>query len=152
MPGHAGAIPPPSADPSVEVVEPRIRTNLPGFVEETLHPSESVLGSFSASLFDHHRQEQLRHDKFVLTNERIILYHTSLIHKGLAEMPYKTITGVSYNRGVFHGKVVIEAANTELTLEGIGNDDAAFAEKVIASCVAGRKLIAAAQPEDSNDR
>ena len=61
-------------------------------------------------------------------------------------MPYKTITGVSYNRGVFHGKVVVEAANTGLTLDGIGNDDAAFIEKVIASCVAGRKLIAAEPP------
>jgi hypothetical protein len=151
MPGRGGAMPAQPPDSSVEVVEPRIRTNLPGFVEEALHPSESVLGAFSASLFDHHREEQLRHDKFVLTNERIILYHTSLIHKGLAEMPYRTITGVSYNRGLFHGKVTVEAANTELTLEGIGNDDAAFAEKVIASCVAGRKLVAAAPPQPSND-
>jgi hypothetical protein len=136
-----------ASDGDVEVVEPWIKTKIPDFVLEALHPSESVLGVFSASLFDHHREEQLRHDKFVLTNERIILYHTSLIHKGLAEMPYKTITGVSYNRGWFHGKVVVEAANAGLTIQGIGNDDAGFVEKVIASCVAGRKLVAAPPPE-----
>src|SRR5260370_33473790 len=62
-------------DSSVEVVEPLIKTNIPDFVLQTLHPAESVLGVFSASLFDHHREEQLRHDKFVLTSERIILYH-----------------------------------------------------------------------------
>jgi hypothetical protein len=137
-----------ASDPAVEVVEPRIRTNPPDFVLDALHPSEFLLGAFSASLFDHHREGEVRHDKFVLTNERIILYHTSLFHKGLTEMPYKTITGVSYNRGVFHGKVVIEAANSGLTLDGIGNDDAAFAEMVIASCVAGRKLITA-EPEEN---
>lgn len=136
----AGTVEP---DTSVEVVEPWIKTSVPDFVLQALHPSESVLGVFNASLFDHHREEQLRHDKFVLTNERIILYHTSLIHKGLAEMPYKTITGVSYNRGLFHGKVVVEAANAALTIQGIGNDDAGFVEKIIASCVAGRKLVAA---------
>jgi hypothetical protein len=132
-----------SSDSGVEVVDPWIKAKIPDFVEQALHPTESVLGVFSASLIDHHREEQLRHDKFVLTNERIILYHTSLIHKGLAEMPYKTITGVSYNRGWLHGKVVVEAANAGLTIGGIGNDDAGFVEKVIASCVAGRKLIAA---------
>jgi hypothetical protein len=141
MTGRAAATSP--GDPSVDVVEPRIRTNPPSFVLEALHPSESMLGAFSASLFDHHREGELGQDKFVLTNERIIMYHWSLFHKGLSEMPYKTITGVSYNRGIFHGKVVVEAANSGLTIDGIGNDDAAFTEKVIAACVAGHKLIAA---------
>lgn len=141
----AGAVTagPVASQDGVEVVEPRLKTGVPDFVRDALHPAESVLGAFNASLFDHRRSEQLRHDKYILTSERIILYHTSLIHKGMAEMPYKMITEVSYNRGVFHGKVVIEAANAGLTIEGIGNDDAGFTEKVVASCVAGRKLVAA---------
>ena len=147
MAGHQAAAPSGQPDSAVEIVEPQLKTDLPDFVYDALHPAESVLGAFSASLFDHHREEQLRHDKFVLTNERIILYHTSLIHKELSEMPYRMITGVSYNRGIFHGKVVVETANAGLTIDGVGNDDAAFVEKVIASCVAGRKLVAAALPE-----
>ena len=49
-----------------------------------------------------------------------------------------TITGVSYNKGWVHGKVVVEAAAAGLTIDGIGNDDAAFVEKIIAGILAGR--------------
>jgi hypothetical protein len=52
-------------------------------------------------------------------------------------MPYRGITGVHYNKGFRHGKVVVSAANAGLTLDGIGNDDAVFAEKIIAGCIAG---------------
>src|SRR5579859_3116022 len=60
----------------LETVAPRLRTNLPDFVKQALHPSELVLAAYSASLLDHHRRGQFRHDKFVLTDERIIYFHT----------------------------------------------------------------------------
>ncbi len=126
----------------VELIKPRIRTGIPGFVKGALHPSEVILAAYSASLFDH-KGSGLRHDKFALTNERIIYFHNSLVHKGMGEMPYRTITGVSYNKGFRHGKVVVEAANASLTMDGIGNDDAAFAEKIVAGCVAGRRFAVA---------
>src|SRR5262249_1425580 len=78
--------------------------------------------------------------------ERIIFYHTGLFHKGMGEMPYRSITGVSYDRGIFHGKVIVEAANVGLTMDGIGNDDAAFAEKIIAGSIAGRRYVASGPP------
>lgn len=128
-------------DDDAEIIQPRIKTRVPDFVEEALHPSESLFGAFKASLWDHHKEGvSLAHDKFVLTDQRIILYHTGLFHKGMGEMPYKAITEVSYSKGIFHGKVVIEAANAGLTMDGIGNDDAAFAEKIIAGGVAGRRF------------
>src|SRR6266852_3303367 len=95
-----------------EAVTPRLRTRVPRFVKDALSPDEPVLASFNASLFDHHKQGvSLEHDKFVLTPRRMIYYHTGLFHKGMAEMPYRMVTGVSYERGVFHGKVIVEAAN-----------------------------------------
>jgi Bacterial PH domain len=128
---------------NVEFVKPRIKTNVPDFVKKVLHPSEVVLAAFSASLFDHHRRDgEFRHDKFVLTSERIIYFHTGLIHKGLGEMPYKTITGISYDKGFRHGKVIVEAANAGLTMDGIGNDDAEFAEQIIAGSVGGHVYAA----------
>jgi Bacterial PH domain len=127
----AGPTVPP--EPSAEVLTPRLRTRVPGFVRHALAPGEPVLAAFNASLFDHHRQgTSLAHDKFVLTPQRLIFYHTGLFHKGMGEMPFRMITGVNLERGVFHGKVIVEAANAGLTLDGIGNDDAAFAEKIIA--------------------
>ncbi len=126
-----------------EPVKPRIKTVIPDFVRQALHPAEPIFAAFSASLFDHRRKGEFRHDKFVLTSERIIYYHTALIHKGMGEMPYKTLTGVSYNKGLIHGKVVVEAAGAGLTIDGIGNDDAAFAEKIIAGSIAGRKYALA---------
>lgn len=120
-----------------ERLKPRIRTRVPSFVTTQLRTSEQILAAMSASLIDHHRKNEARHDKFVLTTERLIYYRTALIHKSMGEMPYKSITGVRYNRGFVHGKVVVEAANFGLTLSGIGNDDAAFAEKLIAGTLAG---------------
>ncbi len=128
---------------SAEVLTPRIRTRVPGFVKAALAPSEPILAAFHASLFDHHKQGvSLAHDKFVLTSERIIFYHTGLFHRGMGEMPYRMITGVNYEQGVFHGKVIVEAANAGLTLDGIGNADAAFAEKIIAGGMSGRPFAA----------
>jgi hypothetical protein len=136
-----GAPPEPSAaggpgvppEPSAEVLTPRLRTRVPRFVRDTLAPGEPVLAAFNASLFDHHKQGvSLAHDKFVLTPQRLIFYHTGLFHKGMGEMPFRMVTGVNLERGVFHGKVIVEAASAGLTLDGIGNDDAAFAEKIIA--------------------
>ena len=124
-----------------ELVTPRIKASVPDFVRKALHPGEQLLAAFNASLFDHHRQTKLpRHDKFVLTTDRIICYHTKLIHSGMGEMPYRTITEVSYTRGFIHGKVVVNAANAGITFDGISNDDAAFAEKIIAGRVAGRSF------------
>jgi hypothetical protein len=124
-------------------VTPRIRTRIPGFVKKTLSSSEPILAAFHASLFDHHKQGvSLAHDKFVLTPDRIILYHTGLFHRGMGEMPYRMITGATYEQGIFHGKVIVEAANAGLTLDGIGKDDAAFAEKIIAGGMAGRRFSA----------
>jgi hypothetical protein len=120
-------------------VTPRIRTRVPRFVKDTLSPSEPVLAAFNASLFDHTKQGvSLAHDKFVLTPQRIILYHTGLFHRGMGEMPYRLMTEVNYEQGFLHGKVVVEAANAGLTLNGIGNADAAFAEKIIAGAMAGK--------------
>jgi hypothetical protein len=127
-----------------ESLLPRIRTRIPGFVKNMLAPSEPILAAFHASLFDHRKQGvSLAHDKFVLTSERIIFYHTGLFHRGMGEMPYRMITGVNYEQGFLHGKVIVEAANAGLTLDGIGNADAAFAEKIIASGMAGRAYTAA---------
>jgi hypothetical protein len=125
-------------------VTPRIRARIPGFVKNTLSPAEPILAAFNASLFDHHKQGvSLAHDKFVLTPQRIILYHTGLFHRGMGEMPYRLITQVNYEQGFFHGKVIVEAANAGLTLDGIGNADAAFAEKIIAGGMAGKTFTAA---------
>lgn len=122
-----------------EVVTPRVRTRIPGYVKAALGPDESVLGAFNASLFDHRKQGlSLAHDKFVLTPQRLVMYHTGLVHKGMGEIPYRQITEVSSERGLFHGRVIVEAANAGLTLDGIGNDDATFAEKIIAGGIAGR--------------
>jgi hypothetical protein len=124
-----------------ESLKPRIRTRVPRFVKEALSPSEQILAAFHASLFDHHKQGiSLAHDKFVLTTERLIFYHTGLFHRGMGEMPYRMITGVNYEQGILHGKVIVEAANAGLTLDGIGNADAAFAEKIIAGGIAGRRF------------
>jgi hypothetical protein len=143
--GQSAAQPQAPGSDYVEPITPRIRTRIPDFVAKALHSSEQVFGSFSASLLDHRRTggEPFLHDKFALTNERIIYYHTSLIHKGMGEMPYKMITGVSYNKGWLHGKVIVEAADAGLTMDGIGNDDAAFAERIISGFVAGRKFSVA---------
>ena len=105
--------------------------------------SRPHLYAHRALLFDHHRKEGLRHDKFVLTPERIIYYHTALFHKGLGQMPYRGITAVHYNKGIRHGKVVVSAANAGLTLDGIGNDAVVFAEKIIAGCIAGLRYTVA---------
>lgn len=128
---------------AVEQVPPRIRTSIPDFVQQQMHPSEQVLAAFPASLFDHRRKEELRHDKFVLTTERIIYYHTSLMHKGMGEMPYRGITASQYSKGVRHGTVVIDAANASLTIRGISNDDAAFAAQIVSAIVGGRVLAPA---------
>jgi hypothetical protein len=141
--GNAGAVAN-STGAADESVKPRIRTRIPRFVKDALAPNEPILAAFHASLFDHHKQGvSLAHDKFVLTSERIIFYHTGLFHRGMGEMPYRMITGVNYEQGVFHGKVIVEAANAGLTLDGIGNADAAFAEKVIAGGMSGRAFSAA---------
>ena len=126
-----------------EYVQPRLRTAIPDFVREQLHPSEQILAAFSASLFDHRRKGEFRHDKFVLTTERIVYYHTGVIHKGMGQMPYRGITGASFNKGLRHGTVVVEAANAALTIGGISNDDAAFAERVISAFVGGRPVALA---------
>lgn len=123
--------------PSSQAIKPRIRAWAPAFVKSQLRPGEQILAALSASLFDHHHGTGLMHDKFLLTTERIIYYRSALIHKGMGEMPYKSITGVRYSRGFVHGKVIVDAANFGLTLSGIGNDDAAFAEKIIAGIVSG---------------
>jgi hypothetical protein len=125
--------------PEYEYVEPRIRTKIPDFVLDQLRDDEEVLCAFSASLLDHRRSGEFRHDKFVLTTSRVIYFHTSLFHKGMGEMPYRGITGVSYNKGFRHGKVVVEAANAGITIDGIGNDDAGFAEYIISGILAGRR-------------
>lgn len=127
-----------------EYVPPRIRTSIPDFVRQQMHPSEQVLAAFPASLLDHRRKGEFRHDKFVLTTQRIIYYHTSMLHKGMGEMPYRMITESRFNKGLRHGTVVVEAANAGLPISRISNDDAAFAEKVISALVAGRMLAAAA--------
>jgi hypothetical protein len=140
---QAEAGPQPGTANPVELITPRIRTGVPDFVKQALHPSEEIFAAYSASLIDHRRpsgEAAIRHDKFALTNERIIYYHTSLIHKGMGEMSYKMITGVSYNKGWLHGKVIVEAADAGLTMDGIGNDDAAFAEKIISGCIAGHNF------------
>jgi hypothetical protein len=129
-----------NAAPAPEYIEPRLRTSVPGFVKDQLHPSEQVLAAFSASLVDHRRPSEWRHDKFLLTNERIVYYHTGLIHKGMGQMPYRGITGVSYNKGWRHGTVIIEAASAALTISGVSNDDAAFAERVVSAFVGGRPV------------
>ncbi|HEY8745079.1 MAG TPA: PH domain-containing protein [Chloroflexota bacterium] len=131
------------AAPTAEPIKQRLRTSLPDFVRKTLHPSEQVYAAFSASLFDHRSKGEFRHDKFALTNERIIYYHTGIVHKGMGEMPYKTITAVQYSKSWLHGKVVIEAANAGLTIDGIANDDALFVEKLVAGIVAGRSFTLA---------
>ena len=137
-PAPAAAMP----DGSV-AISPRLRTSVPKFITEQLHANEIVLGAFSASLFDHHRRkDEFRHDKFVLTTDRIIYFHASLVHKGMGQMPYRGVTAVQYNKGFRHGSVVIEAASAGLTMDGIGNDDAAFIENVISGSVAGRKFVA----------
>jgi hypothetical protein len=122
--------------------KPRIHTSPPKFVKDALLPGEPVLASFNASLFDHRRDGQLRHDKFILTDQRVIYYHTGVFHQGIGEMPYRTITGVQLDKGFMHGKVVVEAANAGLTISGIGNDDAAFTEKLIAAALRGDQLVA----------
>jgi len=138
------AAPPTVAPPAdTEAVIPRLRTSVPDFVQKQLHPDEMVLAAFNASMFDHRRKNELRHDRFVLTSDRIIYYRSSLIHKDMDQLPYRGITGVQYNRGMRHGKVVIEGANVHLTISSVSNDDAAFAERIIASRVAGRTLVAA---------
>ncbi|MBF6604471.1 MAG: zinc-ribbon domain-containing protein [Chloroflexi bacterium] len=126
-----------------DYVQPRVRTSIPDFVRQQLHPSEQVLAAFPASLFDHRRKGEFRHDKFVLTTERIVYYHTGVIHKGMGQMPYRGITGASFNKGFRHGTVVVEAANAALTIGGISNDDAAFAERVISAFVGGRPVALA---------
>jgi hypothetical protein len=122
------------------MIAPRVRAQIPDFVLKTIHPTEQILGAFNASLFDHRRPGEFRHDKFLLTTERIIYYHTAIIHKGMGEMSYRVLTGVQYNRGFRHGKVIVEAANAGLTMDGISNDDAAFTERIIAGSIAGRRF------------
>ena len=124
-----------------ETVVPRIRTSVPDFIEKQLHPGERVLASYKASFLDHHRKHELRFDKFILTTERLIYYRTGFIHNEMDQMPYRGITGIQYNRGLRHGSVVVEAANAGLTIGGVSNDDAAFAERIIAAHVAGRIMV-----------
>jgi hypothetical protein len=123
-------------------LEPRLRTTIPDFVRQQLHPGEQIFAAFPASLLDHRRRGEFRHDKFVLTSDRIIYYHTSVLHKGMGDMPYKMITQSKYNKGMRHGTVIVEAANAGLTIGGISNDDAAFAERIISTFVSGRTLSA----------
>jgi hypothetical protein len=117
-----------------------LRTAIPDFVRQQLHTGEEVLAAFPASLFDHRRPGEFRHDKFLLTTDRIIYYHTRVMHKGMGDMPYRMITQSKFNKGMRHGTVVVEAANAGLTIGSISNDDAAFAERVISTLVAGRTL------------
>jgi Bacterial PH domain len=138
----------PQVTPTGEVHEivPRIRTNLPDFVQRAILPGEPVLGAFNASMLDHRRGHQLRHDKFVLTDTRIIFYRTSLFHKELSEMPYRSISGVNYNKGFRHGKVTVEgyewATPSGVVFSGVSNDDAEFIQLVIAAVLRGSKLVA----------
>jgi hypothetical protein len=127
---------------NVVAVTPRIHTSVPDFVRQQLWPDEQVLAAFSASIFDHRRRHDFRHDKVVLTDQRIIAYRTALVHKSMNEMPYRLITGVHYNKGFMHGTVIVDAADWGMTLDRIGNDDAAFAEAIIAGSVAGRRFMA----------
>ena len=127
----------------IEVIEARIRTKIPQFVWQVIRQDESVLAAFGVSLFDHHRKHDMRHDRVVLTDERVIYYKTALIHKELGQMPYSGITEVHYNRGMIHGKVILNGANAGLTLRGIGNDDATFAERIISGIISGRRYVAA---------
>lgn len=126
-----------------EYITPRLKTSVPGFVKDQLHSSEQILAAFSASLFDHRRAGEWRHDKFLLTTERIVYYHTGLVHKGMGDMPYRQITQTQYSKGWRHGTVIVEAANAALTIGGVSNDDAAFAERIISAFVAGRPLAVA---------
>jgi hypothetical protein len=133
----ASGVGPLTLPPDVVPVQPRLRTSIPSFIRERLWPGEQVLGAFSASVFDHHRRHDFRHDKFLLTDRRIIAYRTALIHKSMNELPYSAITGVYFTKGFIHGKVIVDAANFGMTLDRIGNDDAAFAESIISGAQAG---------------
>lgn len=121
-----------------------MRTKIPDFVAESLRESEQILGTFRASLIDHqHRENQFRHDKFVVTDQRIICYYTAVIHKGMSQIPYSVITNIDSNRGFRHGKVIINTSSgVGLTIDGIDNEDAAFIERIIAGRLAGRKFVA----------
>ncbi len=135
-----GAQPAPAAigGQTPEDVKARVHTHIPDFVMKQIHPSEQVFGAWAASLFDHRRQGEFRHDKFVITDQRIVMYHTGIVHKGMSEMPYRTVTQANLERGWIHGKVIIEAANASLTIDGISNDDATFVEMIVAGIIAGR--------------
>jgi len=130
----------PAPEVGQDYVQPRLRTTVPDFVGQQLHPGEQVFAAFPASLFDHRRPGEFRHDKFVLTSDRIIYYHTSVLHKGMGDMPYRMVTQSKFNKGMRHGTVIVEAANAGLTIGSISNDDAAFAERIISTFVSGRTL------------
>jgi hypothetical protein len=57
-------------------------------------------------------------------------------------MPYRMVTESHFNKGMRDGTVIVEAANAGLTIGGIGNDGAAFAERIISTFVDGRTLPA----------
>ena len=149
-PGVVTATPP--APPALEetVVVPRVRVQLPDFVQKQLHPSETLLGTFSASLFDHRHKKKWSHDKFALTSDRVLFFQNNWVHKEMDQMPYRSITGVQFGKGLRHGKVVIEAASVALTMDGISNDDAAFAEQIISGSIVGRRFVTAS--DDSATR
>jgi hypothetical protein len=58
----------------------------------------------------------------------------------MGQVPYRGTTGASYNKGFRHGTVIVEAANASLTIGGIGNDAAAFAERIVSALVGGRPV------------
>ncbi len=119
-------------------ISPRLRTKLPSFVADALRPNEDVLAAYPALARANRRRAESVRRKVVLTTQRLMIVRDSLLGKGIDEVSYKSVSGVSQRKGFLSGhQVVIHIPRATLTLP-VGTDEAPFIDQLISVARSGR--------------
>lgn len=120
-----------------EVVQPRIRSRVPGFVSRLLRPGEEVLGCFPCLVRTSGRKARSESRAVILTTDRLIMARRTLFSHNVEEAPYSRIPGVGHDRRWFRSAVTLRLPGAGLTIRKISKDDALFIDLLVAGRRAG---------------
>jgi|GEM_PF-3858208 len=118
-------------EPERQGVIPRLKVPLPYFLIRALQPSEDVLGAFLCSGVRHSFHEDFQPDRFVLTNQRVLLFQARRVDKYTLQMPLTVVLAVSYSLGLNEGELRLRTGAAQWTVQGIGNDHLRFIEGIV---------------------
>jgi hypothetical protein len=120
-----------------EVVQPRIRSRVPGFVSRLLRPGEEVLGCFPCLVRTSGRKARSESGAVILTTDRLIMARRTLFSHNVEEAPYSRIPGVGHDRRWFRSAVTLRLPGAGLTIRKISKDDALFIDLLVTGRRAG---------------